>query len=234
MGRKAQALRASRLLKEAYPYERWGRKDHAGNPGIVRGVPVALQKVLGHDTPLHPCHRCQGKPTAGHCVPRCIDGWIGHALQILVDGDAVLLACDSGSLQVEVVDLRHAPGGMHHQVSLDHRLLLACPRLDQQVVTLPLDRRDRRVELHFDAEFAGGLDQLGDQIRVKLLEGAAASVEYLDLCASPCCDVRELEGDVAATNEDDAARELVQLQKLRAGGQVLLPWYPQGSVLSSG
>src|SRR5260370_26771335 len=98
---KAQAVRASRVLKEAYPYERWSREDHAGDPGIVRGVPVALQEVPGHDVPLHPCHGRQGKPTAGHRVPRRIDGWIGHALQILVEADAVLSPSASATVQAK-------------------------------------------------------------------------------------------------------------------------------------
>ena len=88
---KAQALCASRLLKKTHPRERWGRKGHARDPGIVRGVPIALQEVLGHDASLHPRHRCQGEASIGHRIPRRVHSWIGHTLQVLVDRDALLM-----------------------------------------------------------------------------------------------------------------------------------------------
>src|SRR5262249_2906772 len=69
---------------------------------------------------------------------------------------------------------------------------------------------------------------------VKLLEGTTPSVEHLDPCARSCRDVRELEGDVAAANEDDAARQLLKVQELRAGGQVLLARYPQRGMARAG
>src|SRR5215470_7405688 len=100
--RKAQALCASRFLKEAYPYERWGRKDHARDAGIVRGVPVALLQVPGYDASLHPCHGGERKPTAGHRVPRCIHGWIAHALQVLVHRNALLPIGYASRRQVEL------------------------------------------------------------------------------------------------------------------------------------
>src|SRR6266576_2466827 len=85
---KTQALCASRLLKEAYAYERRCREDHARDASIVRGVPVALQEVASHDVPLHPCHGCQGEPAAGYRVTCRVHGWIGRALQVLVHRDA--------------------------------------------------------------------------------------------------------------------------------------------------
>jgi hypothetical protein len=155
-------------------------------------------------------------------------------LQVLVHGNAIFLACNPCRLQVEVVDLRHAPGGMHHQVSLDHRLLLTGSCMDKKAVVLPLDARHRRQQVNLDAEFPGRLHQLSNQVGVKFCEGPAASVEDLDVCASPRRDVGELEGDVAPTDEDDAARKFFQFQKLRAGRQLILTWYPQGSVSSTG
>src|SRR6266568_3990363 len=135
--REVQTLGASRFLKEAYPYERRGRKDHAGNATIVRSMPVALQKVPGHDIPLHPCHRRERKPAAGYRVARCVHGLVAHALQILVHRDAFLPICHPPHLQVELVDLRRTPGGMHHQVGFDCVLLRSRASVDKHVVALP-------------------------------------------------------------------------------------------------
>ncbi len=56
-------------------------------------------------------------------------------------------------------------------------------------------------------------------------------MQHLDLRASPRSDVGKLKSDIAATDKGDAAREGFQIQKLRAGGQVFLPWYPQGGMV---
>src|SRR2546429_4727994 len=69
----------------------------------------------------------QGEPAAGHRVPRRIHSWIGHALQILVDRDALLSVGHSCHLQIELVDLRRTPGGMHHQIGFDRVLLRSYP-----------------------------------------------------------------------------------------------------------
>src|SRR5262249_2138703 len=136
--------------------------------------------------------------------------------------------------QVEIVDLRHAPGGMHHQVGLDRVLLRSCTGVDEQAVALLLNGGDHPVHVHLDAQVPAGLHEQGDEIGGKLLEGAAATVEYLDLCARARSDVGELEGDVAATHEDDAAWHFVQVQKLRTGGQMLLARYPQRGMACTG
>src|SRR6266566_8303520 len=231
---KAQSLCTSRFLKKAHPYERRGRKDHARDAGIVGCVPVALQEVAGHDASLHACHGCQGEPAAGHYVPRCVYGWIGHALQVLVHQDALLPMYHARRLQVEFVDLRRTPGGMHHQVSLDRMLLRSCAGVDEQVVALSFNGGDRPVHLDLDAQFPACLHQHGDEIRVKLLEGTASPVEHLDLCACASCDVGELKGDVAAADENDAARQFLQIQELRAGGEQLLARYPQIGMARAG
>ncbi len=149
---KAQTLCASRFLKEAHPYERRGRKDHAGNAGIVGCVPVALQEVAGHDASLHACHGCQGEPATGSRVPRRVHGLVTHALQVLVHRDALLPMYHARRLQVEFVDLRRTPGGMHHQVGFDRVFLRSCAGVDEQVVALSFNGGDRPVHVNFDAQ----------------------------------------------------------------------------------
>src|SRR5260370_31014299 len=123
---------------------------------------------------------------------------------------------------------------MHHQVGLDRVLLRSGAGVDEQVVALSFNSGDRPVHLHLDAQFPAGLHEQGDEIGVKLLEGTTPPMEHLDLCARACRDVRELEGDVAAANEDNAAWERVQVQKLRAGGEQVLARYSQGCMARAG
>ena len=99
---------------------------------------------------------------------------------------------------------------------------------------MSLDGCDGCIEPDLDAKFPGRLHQLGDQVRIKLLEGTASPVEHLDLCACTCRDVRELKGDVATSDEDDTTWQILQLQKLRAGGQLLLARYLQRGVTRAG
>src|SRR5207302_1436460 len=92
----------------------------------------------------------------------------------------------------------------------------------------------RPVHVDLDAQLLANLHQLGDQIGVKLLEGAAPPVEHLDVRACACRDVGELKGDVAAADEDDAAWQFLQVQELRAGGEQLLARYPQIGMARAG
>src|SRR5713101_4002138 len=123
---------------------------------------------------------------------------------------------------------------MHHQVGFDRVLLRSRPRVDEQVVALPLDGRDGHIKPDLDAEFPGRLHQLGDQVRIKLLEGTASPVEHLDAGPGTRRDVRELERDVATADEDNTRRQVIKFQKLRAGGQEFLARYPKPGVLRAG
>ncbi len=155
-------------------------------------------------------------------------------MQVLVHLDALLFPGHARRLQVELVDLRRTSGGMHHEIRLDRVLLRSRTGVDKQAIALPLDGGDCPVHMHLDAQFPAGLHEQSDEIGVKLLEGAAAAVEHLDLCACARCDVGELEGDVAAADEDDVARERIQVQELRAGGEPLLARYPQIGMARAG
>lgn len=75
--------------------------------------------------------------------------------------------------------------------------------------------------MNFDADLAELLHQPADKIRIEMREHPFGPLEYRHLCPSARRDVRELCGDVAAAHQDHAPRDLLQLEKLLAGGQVL-------------
>src|SRR5260370_22590655 len=60
-----------------------------------------------------------------------------------------------------------------------------------------------------------------------MLEGRGGGKEQGDRGPGGGRDMRELERDVATTDEGNAARELIQLQEFRAGAEKFLTWDPQ-------
>src|SRR5439155_11484038 len=136
---------------------------------------------------------------------------IGDALEVLVDGDAALFPDDIGCLQVEVVDLWDPAGAVDCQVRLESTRLLPRGGMDEHAISSLLDAFDVRVQVHLDAKLAGGLDKALDQVRIEPLQRAGAAVDDLDLGAGASRNMRELEGDVAPSHEDDLAWQPVEL-----------------------
>jgi hypothetical protein len=56
------------------------------------------------------------------------------------------------------------------------------------------------------------------QIRIESYEWTIPAMENSRLSAGSRSNVRELEGNIAAANEDNSFRKLLQLEKLGAGG----------------
>lgn len=118
---------------------------------------------------------------------------------------------------------------MHNQIGRDRRQLLRVASVDDQLVAALLDRRDGRAHAYVNAELTGGLDESRHEVAVEALERTVAAVDDRHVGACARGDVRELEGDVAAPDEDDSARQLLQVQELGTGRQVLLPAIPSGA-----
>src|SRR5579875_3266882 len=197
------------MLQEAHTCQWRDGKDHTWNTAIIRRILVTFQEIPGHDTPLHRSDRCQGEAAAGHRISSGIDSRVGDTLQIVVDGDTCPLTGHASGFQVEVINLWYPPGGMHNQVGFDSVLLRACSRVNEQVILLPLNRYHGPLDMNLDAQFLGGLYEQCNEIGIELFEGTIATMEYLYLCTRAGRNVCKLEGDVATTDEDDAARECV-------------------------
>src|SRR5712692_10897361 len=94
--------------------------------------------------------------------------------------------------------------------------------MDEQALGLTLNRYGLRIEANLNPQSFGCLHQHRHEVGVKRLERPAAAVQHPDLGAGAGGDVRELERDVAASDEEDATRQALELKELRAAGQEFL------------
>src|SRR2546428_12167489 len=99
-----------------------------------------------------------------------------------------------------------------------------CPYMHQKVVGLALNRHDFGVQANLAPQAFGCLHQHSHEVGVKLLERPAAAVQHPDLGSGAGGDMRELERNVAASDEEDAMRQLIELEELGAGCQQVLSW----------
>ena len=82
-------------------------------------------------------------------------------------------------------------------------------------------RFDLRPSVNLDADVAELLHQPVDKVGIELREHPFSPLQYRHLRPGPRGDVRELGGDVAAAHQDHAARQLLQIEKILVGRQVL-------------
>jgi hypothetical protein len=81
--------------------------------------------------------------------------------------------------------------------------------------------------MNVHSKSASVFDELIDEIRIEEGERTRATMEDDDLRAGTRRDMRELEGDVPASDTENPPRELVQLQKLIARRDVIGAGYFQ-------
>lgn len=104
----------------------------------------------------------------------------------------------------------------------DLRRRLPYAGVDDQLVPALVDAGDRRAHLHVDAELTGRLHELSDEIGVEPLQRTLPAVKDRHRSADAYRDVRELEGDVPATDEDHPAVQVIKFQEAGTGREVLL------------
>jgi hypothetical protein len=87
------------------------------------------------------------------------------------------------------------------------------------------------IEVDFDPKSPCRVNEHRDQVRIEPFEGARAAMNDVHLRPRPPDDVRELERDVAASDEHDPLRKRLQFEKrgavdeaLRLGSEVWLAW----------
>jgi hypothetical protein len=147
-------------------------------------------------------------------VPGRVDDRVAHALKVLVDSDAApFRSRDARRLKSQVIDLGHASRGVDNKVGGDLALLVPGASMDDELVAALLDGRHRRAHLHINSEIPRSREKVAHKIGVETLQGSIAAMQDLHLSATVCRNMCELEGDVSATDEDNPARQLIQLQE---------------------
>ena len=95
-------------------------------------------------------------------------------MEVLIDGDATVLGpLDARRVQAQIVDLGDTAGRVDNDVCFELLVLFTGAGVDHEAAVGFVDGGDLGAEVHFDAELAGGLDELADQARRRTLRGAA-------------------------------------------------------------
>ena len=143
-------------------------------------------------------------------------------MQKLVDGDAFSGPLHAAGLQREVVQIGDAPGGVYDQIALDREVASALRDGDGKDVPLFLNRADWSLDAHVDSDFAAYFDDAVDEIRIETGQHARAALQNRYRGPGSRRHVSELERNIASTDECDAGRQSLQLEKSGAGNEVLL------------
>jgi hypothetical protein len=182
---------------------------------------VALEEVGGDHLAFQAGDGRQRPSRAGSGVARGVDRRIGGALQELVDFDTPPARPDVGLVKVEAVDRRDPPGAVHDEIGFEGLAPTVDRGVHPQAVRGLLDRLDRGVRMKGHADVPRPLDQRRDQVRIERRERPLAPFEDHDPGIGARGDVRELERDVAAADQQHALRQAVEVEELIAGHDVL-------------
>src|SRR5262249_32724676 len=136
--------------------------------------------------------------------------------QLLVDADhALRVGLDAGPLECEVIRVGHAADG-EEQVRADHlggAFRAAHPGHD--LAPARLDGRALGPDAHGDALLLQDAAQGRGDVLVLARDEPRAALQYRDLAAEAPIQLPELEADVAAADDDEVRRQLVQRQEAR-------------------
>src|SRR5690606_22215277 len=143
----------------------------------------------------------------GGSISGGIDAWVRWRLQPSRNLHATVLGFDTGSRKVKMVDVRHPTCTVNDEIGFDGMVL---PGLAVEHAVRPIRIPN---PLHFGLShdlnpgFAAPFEQHLYEVGVKHLQLACAAVEDCHLSSRPRSDMGEFEGDVAATDKDDPARQ---------------------------
>jgi len=202
------------ILRHAHLRQRRLGEDHARHAMVVGDLPVAVQDILRRNCGLH-IGDCRQLGARGAGVADGVDAGVADALQELVDGDSVRGAGDPSRRQVEVVQVRHPPGAVHHQIRLDRLVAFRAAAHDERAAA-PFHVAGLEPQRDGDAAVARGLGQQARELCVEALQDPVTALQDRHLSPGGTCDVGELHGDIAAADERDAPRQVLKLEKVIA------------------
>jgi hypothetical protein len=182
---------------------------------------VTLQKVRGHAQSFIARHRRQRETSTRGGISRRIDSWNRHTLQEIIHSHSPLLPFDPRSIEIQVADLGHATRGMHNHIRLKRARLPRGQCLDNQLSGVLFDPCRFDLEMKVYAKFASSLNELINEIRVKMGKWTRATMEdgYLRSCKRRY--MGKLKGGIPASDKEKLSREFVRLQELIACHKVL-------------
>src|ERR1700686_2817323 len=128
---------------------------------------VSLQEVCRHNLPFIAGYGSQWQATTGGGISRPIHTWNRHTLQEFVDAHSPLLPFDPCSIQIQVVDLRHATCRMNDHLRLKRARFPRGQGPDNYLPRTLFDPCRLCSEMNVNAKFASPLHELINQIRIK-------------------------------------------------------------------
>src|SRR5439155_15657168 len=131
------------------------------------------------------------------------------------------LSLDPRRLEIEIVELGNAPAAVDDHVGVEPALLAPRHAPHRELTAAVVDPVHVRRDLDTDADLARPLHQQIHQVGIEALERTRATVQDRHARAGPSGHVGELEGDISATDKDEARRQRVELKKLLACGETL-------------
>ena len=169
-----------------------------------------------------------------HGVASREDAGIGDAAQMCVHLDAALADAHTSLFQIQAVEVGHPPGGMNHQIGVEPEMPPLLIRVNPEAGAYPLDRRHGRGRADIDRQVVGALDQQVHQIGVEPAQQALPALKHGDFGRGADGEVGELHRDVAAADQNDAARQNVEVEEIFARRHQFGPFDRQRGRFRSG
>src|SRR5271166_6279199 len=177
---------------------------------------VVVEQSLGDGAAFGDRYRCQIDPVGD--IADCVNVGNGAARPFVDDDGAVFVCLDADLRETEPSRVRISPGRIHHDVGGE---FLTDSRIDRVAVFLLFDSSDLGARVDLDAAAAHFLRQRDADVVVEAEEQLLAADQLDDLGAEPIENPGELDGDVTAADNDDAAGQGGQVERLVGRDYVL-------------
>ena len=198
--------------------ERWMGEHHRGDVAVIEpAIGHAPIKAVTEAATGGNGHRCQ-RPAAGDIAKGMDPGRAGRLP--FIDGDeTALVGGNTGPLQAQVLSGRAAPDRPEQLIEVTE----AAPVLAVELVTIPVllgTGRDRAGD-DLDSVLAHLFHQALAQALIEIAQDAVTAHDQLHPCAERGKHAGKLHRDIAAADDADALRAILQLEKTVRGNAEL-------------
>src|SRR5690606_7443570 len=194
-------------------------EDRAGNAGVIDCCRLVAENGVGESLPLADRHRSQLN-AVGYVADRvdAVDAGLAEPVDLY---GATLPELHPGLVETQALGVRKAAGGVHHAIDL-HVVVIGHRHLERATVEL-FDAAELGVEAKLDALHERYLQQPVAKLLVVAAQDLVGPVDDGDLRAELVEDAGEFVGDVPAAGDQDALRQLVEVERLVTGDAMLVP-----------